>query len=276
MNALKALILASSTLFSAPFTVTPNTDATALAQTILGAGVTIIGTPVLTGNAAQFGTFIDFTTGPYTNAVTSGVISIPQGLILGTGAVQDADGTYIGGASTSLNGPGDAQLSAISGFPTFDAATLSFNFIPSGNEVILQYLFASTEYPDYVDSGFSDVFAFYVNGTNVALAPGTTDGVTIGNINAAVNSQYFTQYSTVGVTPYNYGGSTVLLVARAFVNPGMVNTFRFAIADTGDDTLDSAVLLGTGMFSTTNPIPEPGTWVLLASGIGAMLWLRRQ
>lgn len=271
MNVFKVLFLTSSTLLSAPFTVTTNADATALAQTIVGAGVTVVGTPVLTGNAAQFGVFTDFTSGPYTNPVTTGVINMPQGVILGTGAVQDADGTYIGGASTALNGTGDAQLSAIAGFPTFDAATLTFNFIPNANEVTIQYLFASTEYPEYVNSGFSDAFAFYVNGTNVALAPGTADAVTINNINGTVNAQYFTQYSTIGVTPYNYGGSTVLLVARAPVTAGIINTFRFAIADTGDNTLDSAVLLGTGMFSSVNPIPEPGTWVLLASGVVAIL-----
>ena len=42
---------------SPTFTVTPSTDATALAQSIVGAGVTLVGTPRLTGMPEQSGLF---------------------------------------------------------------------------------------------------------------------------------------------------------------------------------------------------------------------------
>ena len=67
----------------------------------------------------------------------------------------------------------------------------------------MSILFASTEYPTFVNSPFNDVFAFFVNGVNVAVVPGTNDPVTINKINAGnpvgfqvSNPQYFTQYST--------------------------------------------------------------------------------
>lgn len=243
------------------FTVTPSSNAATLAQGVVGSGVTLVGTPKLTGMPGQAGLFANFTTGPYRNPVTNatGTISIPNGVVLSTGLASEGTGSFAGGADRELNGGGDAALSAIAGFPTQDAVSLEFSFIPDADEVFIQYLMASTEYPDFVNSSFNDVFAFFVNGVNVALVPGTNDPVTINKINAGnpvgtqvSNPQYFTQYSTTG-TPFNYGGATVLLTARAAVNKGVVNTFRFAIADASDGALDSAVMIGIGKFTTIDP-----------------------
>jgi hypothetical protein len=244
------------------FTVTPNNNATALAQSIVGTGVTLAGTPTLIGAPEQAGLFQNFTTGPYVNPVTQaqGNISIAQGVILSSGRIADAARPYDGeGASTAMNRPGDPALNGISKFQTRDAVILEFQFVPDADEIFIEYLFASTEYPDYVNSTFNDVFAFFVNGTNVAVLPGSNDPVTINSINAgrpvgssARNVQFFTQYSSSS-TPFNYGGATVLLTARATVRKGQVNTFRFAVADSSDGNLDSAVLIGSGRLSTTPP-----------------------
>jgi hypothetical protein len=266
-----------------PFVVTPTTDATLLAQTIVGGGVTLVGTPTLTGQLGQAGLFADFTTGPWTNPITgaSGVITIPEGIILSSGRVTDAAGPFDGGASTGMGGPGDAALTAIAGRPTFDRVSLTFDFIPNAEQVFIQFLFASTEYPNFVNTQFNDVFAFFVNGVNVALVPGTTDPVTINTINVGnpvgvnpTNPQFFTQYSQLGVTPFNYGGATVLLTAVANVTPGQTNTFRFAVADGSDSILDSAVLIGAGQFATEEPplppppqVPEPAVLSLLVLGV---------
>jgi hypothetical protein len=286
-----AMLLVAQCAFPA-FVVTPTDDANLLAQTILGAGVAISGTPTLTGLAVQSGTFTDFTTGPFTNPVTgvSGEITIDQGIILSSGSVEGAMGNYDGlGSSVNLGGPGDAALTAISGFTTLDAVSLSFDFVPDADQVFIQFMFLSTEYPDFVNTQFNDVFAFFVNGTNVALVPGTTDPVTINSINVgnpvginASNPQYFTQYSEFGVTPFNYGGATILLTATANVNAGEVNNFRFAVADASDRILDSAILIGTGKFTTHDPgdpnnvIPEPGTWMLMISGFAGLVVFGRR
>ena len=284
------LTLAPATAHAGPFTVTPSNDATALAQAIVGTGVTLSGTPTLTGINGQSGTFVDFTTGNFTNPLTnvSGNITIDQGIILSSGLVANGDGNFAGGANSNLGGAGDAQLDAASGFQTEDAVALTFNFVPDANQIFIQFLFASTEYPTFVNTQFNDVFAFFVNGTNVALVPGTTDEVTINNINVGrpvgtnpSNQQFFTQYSQLG-TPFNYGGATVLLTATANVNPNEVNTFKFAIADASDRNLDSAVFIGAGTFSTEepeepeNPVPEPTTMSLLGLGMAAAYRARRR
>jgi hypothetical protein len=61
------------------------------------------------------------------------------------------------------------------------------------------------------------------------------------------------------------------------VNPGTVNTFRFAVADASDEILDAAVLLGAGTITTGPPItiPEPSTWALLLTGAGSLALRRR-
>jgi hypothetical protein len=284
------LVALAGVVTAGPFTVTQLADPSLLAQNIIGAGVTLVGTPVLVGNINQSGTFSDFTTGVYTNPVTgtTGTVDIAQGIILSSGRVQDATAVYSGGASASLGGAGDANLTAISGFNTLDGVSLTFDFVPDASQIYIQFVFASTEYPNFVNSQFNDVFGFFVNGVNVALVPGSNDPVTINSINVgnpvgigASNPQYFTQYSQTGVTPFNYGGATVLLTATANVNSGVTNTFKFAIADASDRILDSAVLIGAGQFSTQNPtdpnaVPEPGTWGLLAVGLGVLVHARRR
>jgi hypothetical protein len=58
-----ALCLGAHTLFAGPFVVTPTTNANQLASLLLGPGVTIVGTPVYSGQPGQAGVFTEFTSG---------------------------------------------------------------------------------------------------------------------------------------------------------------------------------------------------------------------
>ena len=88
----------------------------------------------------------------------------------------------------------DLDLNTISGFTTYDAAVLEFDFVPSGSAVTFQYVFASEEYSEYANAGFNDVFGFFVNGVNRAVLP---DGVTALSINT-VNGG-----NPIGTNPQN-------------------------------------------------------------------------
>src|SRR5580700_5007100 len=76
------------------------------------------------------------------------------------------------------NTAGDPQLNMIiAPTPGFDASVLQFNYTPKGGFVSFSFVFGSEEYPLFappVSSGFNDVFAFFVNGKNAALIPGTS------------------------------------------------------------------------------------------------------
>ncbi len=251
--------------FAASFTVNPTDNPTMLAQAILGTGVTIVGTPTLGSQIGQSGIFMNFNSGPFTRTGGgSGQYTLSSGAILTTGLATAATDMFIGGASVDMSGSGDAQLSALSGTSTFDADVLTIQFTSANPILFLNYAFASSEYPAFVGSTFGDAFGIFVNGTNVALVPGTTSPVSINSINANVNSAFFTQYSNPN-TPFNYGGLTTLLTARANVSTTSVNTIRFGIADSSDGNLDSAVLIQGG--SLASSVPEPAGALLFATGL---------
>ncbi len=86
--------------------------------------------------------------------------------------------------TAALGTAGDSALDAIvSPNLTEDATILEFDFIPTQGTVDFSYVFSSEEYNDFANSAFNDVFAFFVNGTNCALVPGTSDPVSINTIN---------------------------------------------------------------------------------------------
>src|SRR5947209_1204042 len=116
-------------------TITQVNDATALANALIGPGITLVGTPTITGGAVQFGTFASG------GSLSTG-IGFDHGIVLSSGNVNQIPGANTNFAetsgsnlidaaddlSTSVGSAGDAQLSALSGHTTFDAAVLQFSF----------------------------------------------------------------------------------------------------------------------------------------------------
>jgi hypothetical protein len=241
--------------------VTPAT-ATALATALLGSGVTLSGTPTLFGAPAQAGTF---TTAP-------ALVGFSSGIILSSGNVASAASTWVGadspstdetGAAGGNGGLGYAPLNAlIGGQATFDAAVLSFSFIPTASPIYFTYTFASAEYPNYIGS-FNDPMGLFVNGTapsnNVAVLPiSGNPPVTINNVNGMTNPSFFNHYNGAGDT-LPYGGETKMLTATVNVNVGVANTITLAVADALDHVLDTAVFIQSGSLSTTPPPTTPTT-----------------
>ncbi len=259
-------------LQSATLSVSLNDSAFELASTILGPGVTIVGTPTLSAMPGQTGIFANFNSGPYTQTGGApGIYALTSGVILTTGIASGAEGNYIGGPSYDAQGNGDAMLSAIGGSPTFDADVLTASFTTSNPMLLLNFVFASSEYPSFVGTSPTDPIAIFVNGKNVALVPGTSTPISINSINADTNAKYFTQYSTPS-TPFNYGGATTVLTASSSVSTSSVNTIKFAIADAGDATLDSALLIQAGPLTA---VPEPSTWLLSLTAGGLFVLFAR-
>jgi hypothetical protein len=228
--------------------ITPGGSAAALAAALVGPGVTVSNAR-FTGDATASGTF----TG------AAGDISIASGVILSTGKVVDANGpNQSDGWSTDFGLPGDAQLSALVGAQTYDAAILEFDVVPVANTMSIRFVFASDEYPEFVDSEFNDVLAIYVNGVNCANFNGRP--VAINSINEMVNATLFIpNYGTAHNTEFD--GFTVPLDCVANVTPGVPNHVKIAIADTSDGIWDAAVFLaGGGMRS-------PGTGAVTGSNV---------
>ena len=212
-------------------------DAAEPGDTVLGDGVTKVD-DVLTGDGSQWGYLPGFVPGKKT-------------WVLSTGNTAEAVGDPATFASTSLGGPGDADLNALSGRQTYDAVAYSVTLIPTGSTLHVRYVFASEEYPEYVGSSFNDVMAVFVNGANCALVPGTTDPVSINTVNAGMNSAYYVD-NTTGASGYGttMDGLTTPLECQVPVQIGQPTTVKITVADASDQIYDSAVaLLDQGIWS---------------------------
>lgn len=258
--------------------ITPTNDGNTLTNTILGSGITVVpGSVNYSGANGASGTF--------TNGNSSG-IGIDSGIILTTGQASDAVGPNNDAYTTGNNGTGgDANLSSLAGNTTNDATTLEFDFQTAGGDVFFNYVFASEEYPEYANDIYNDVFAFFLDGQNIALIPGTTTPVSINNVNGgnplgtnAVNPQFYND-NDGGNFDIEYNGFTKLFTAQALgLAPG-THRIKLAIADVGDDALDSAVFIqGTSFSDTTEEVPEPLTILgtLTAGAFGTQFMKKRK
>jgi gliding motility-associated-like protein len=240
-----------------------NQSPTQLVQNVLlGGGVTVSNIQYQ-GAAAAIGYF----NGTNTNIGIGEGIIMTTGTIFNTGNAADRYGPHgpndRPNAGVDNNQPGNGLLTNIVGTTTYNATVLSFDFIPFADVVEFRYVFASEEYPEYVGSQFNDVFGFFISGpglgnnVNIARIPGTNVPVTINNVNAGLNSQYFVDNGTGNLPPQNssetfvqYDGFTQVLTARANVICGENYRIILAIADVGDGIYDSGIFLEANSFSS--------------------------
>jgi hypothetical protein len=232
-----------------------------MADALIGGGVTISNV-VYIGTPNSGGLFHD--TGP------GSVVGFDSGIVMGSGSVQTAaphdtacskgvEGPNQCDGNTTVNGtPGDADLNALSGKTTFDAAVLEFDFVPEFSTVQFKYVFTSDEYNEYSNTQFNDTFGFLINGVNCALVPGTSDPVGVNTINGGnpygVNAQHPELFRNNdlsdggGSIDTEMDGLTTVLTCSATVNAGMTNHMKLAIADASDLVLDSNVFIQGGSF----------------------------
>jgi len=255
----------------------PNSDPDFLVKDVLiGGDCFDVNNISLSGRSTSSGTF--------SSGLSS--IGIDEGVILGTGNVSLGVGpnniTDTGSDDGVNSNDPDLQqmvneLFQGSNQPIFDATILEFEFTPTIDSITFEYVFASEEYCDYVNSEFNDVFGFFIsgpgingnfsnNGENIAIVPGTNDYVSINTLNINTNAAFFTDNVPVGqnqnaggctsepTTPsptsdfIEYDGFSVPLQAIANVIPCETYTIKLAIADVGDGIFDSGVMLAAESF----------------------------
>jgi hypothetical protein len=280
-----AALAVSAGTAHAGLVVTPTDDASTLLSSILGSGITIVGSPTYIGATSQSGTF--------TGGTDSGVgLGIDTGIILTSGDATLAEGPNDDdGSSLETGTAGDADLTAQIGETTNDAAALEFNFQfgdgSAGGDLFFQYVFASEEYNEFVNS-FNDPFALLVDGVNIAKAPDgktvSVDNVNCGNpyAGSGPNCSYFNNNDRDDGGPFfniGYDGFTDVFTAQALGLGAGTHTMKFVIADAVDEQLDSAVFIKGGSFSDTptpTGVPEPATLTLMAAGLIGIGTLKRR
>jgi len=283
----------------AQITVTDGHTAQQLAEMLVGQGVNI-SNPTLNGTCPTTarGKF-DFTS-PSLIGIDSGIV-LTCGRVVTSGTDFGVNATYNDFATNAFppgfpNAPGDPDLTALanqytgSTTGTNDACVLEFDFIPSGDTVKFDYVFASEEYNCPGCGGFgwnyncsvNDVFGFFISGpgytapTNIALVPGTNVMVGVSTVNdgvpgfPSIPDPCFA--NTLGAGPYtgfynsNAGGTTIVytgytdvFTAMARVQPCETYHLKLAIADYQDNIYDSGVFIKAGSLMTTSVKLTPAT-----------------
>ena len=228
------------------------TDANQLRDALLGAGIMAVGDAEYIGGDLSAGLFEG---GKH-------IIGIDTGILLTTGSAMNAEGTNASDGSTGISSDeGDLDLNDEFGEETFDSTVLEFDFEVEADSLYFNFVFASEEYNEFVNTDFNDVFAFFLDGENIGLVPGTTDPVSIDTINGgnplgagAQNSHLYVNNDPSDNGEYlqeiGYDGFTrVLTAVKTGLTPGQ-HRIKLAIADVGDTALDSAVFIQAGSFSS--------------------------
>lgn len=242
----------------AELTYTTNVSALTMARAIFGEGVTVVGASMNVPSTSS-------TKGLYANGQLSpGVVPSDSGVILSTGNVRDftqssGDPNRLPYTSTDSNGTdNDALFNAIAGAQTYDGVWLNADFVPTGNVMTMRFVFASEEYPEYVNSDFNDVMGVWVNGAYVP--------VVVGNGEVGVNNLNLLSQENLIVSNLNdaynteMDGFTITLSLAIPVNPEVVNSIRIGIADTSDNRYDSNILIPRGSAQTVLvPLPDEVT-----------------
>ncbi|MGE0090080.1 MAG: choice-of-anchor L domain-containing protein [Bacteroidales bacterium] len=209
-----------------------------------------------------------------------------DGLILSTGNAIDSEGSLGNIASTENHSDGDIDIEMIVNNKSYDAAIIEFDFMSFSDSVSFSYVFASEEYPEYVNFGVSDAFAFLVSEKddnkkiNLATLPNSSIPITIDLINSKTNNQYFIANSHIDFVNQNYSeavsrfyyenkrlfefdGLTVVLETGLKLKPFTIYHFKIVIADVGDMKFDSWVLLKGNSFRSCGLKTKPSKQQIL-------------
>lgn len=224
-----------------------NASAIAMAESIFGDGVTVIGASYTGDNRSS---------AIYSNgdALAPGATPGDSGVILSTGFASNF--TRSGGdpnvstrtSSNTFGQNNNSDFNEAAGTRTFDASYLDVSFIPTSDVMTMQFVFSSEEYPEFENSIYQDFVGVWVNGTQVdmSISGGDADP---SNINSSSNENLFLDNSG---DDYNteMDGLTITMTLKMNVIPGAVNNIRIGIADVSDSRYDSNLLIAGNSVQT--------------------------
>lgn len=210
-------------------------------------------------------------------------LGLTNGIILSTGEAANAIGPNngiddksqgigtMGDPDLESTVPGDTIILAgdtiIISTETVDACALIVDVYTPTDEISFDYTVGSEEYPEFVGTGFNDVYAFLISGEgiegdpainnqeNIALLPNTNIITSINSVNMEANWEHYRsneffdsgkgsgsslEYDGFMVDKYSKKG---YLTATKKVLPCKKYKLKFSIADVGDDKFDSGVFI---------------------------------
>ncbi len=193
-------------------------------------------------------------------------LGLSKGLLLTTGDVFNALGPNSNdGITTEQFAPGDSDLDYLSNLfgdsiASEDACIVELSVFAATNELTFEYVFGSEEYPEWVNQGFNDIFAFLISGPgiagdanignqlNIATLPAIGTPIQINSVNNNDNWQFYRDNQEGQSVEYDgltsdYLGIKKSLTAQVNVDPCNTYKLKLAIADRGDAQWDSGVFI---------------------------------
>ncbi|UWP91857.1 Hint domain-containing protein [Aliiroseovarius crassostreae] len=221
--------------------INTNASALAMAETIMGDGVTVTGASY-SGDNRSSGIFSGG------DETSPGVTPSDSGVILSTGRATNF--TNSSGQANQDNNQSsnmrrgidrDDDFDALAGARTYDASFIEIDFIPDPetNFISLQFVFSSDEYPEYINSIYNDVVGIWVDGQPVDLSFGTSS---VTNVNEVDNQNLYND-NTGDQFNTEMDGFTVTMSVKIPVTSGEVNSLKIGIADVSDSSYDSNLLI---------------------------------
>lgn len=209
----------------------------------------------------------------------SETLGVDEALAMTTGkamfAATNWDGTVSGQSNLLTDNTPETEpdLNLIDGATGghYNIAILEFDFQTTAPAIVFNYVFASKEYPDYIGSGYNDVFGFFISGPNIngpfsnnAVNIATIDGdpVSINTIHGFSPDTHPELYVAGG--PNNpglaYDGRTVLIQATLNVACNQTYHAKLALCNVGDSDFHTGVFIQSHTLSS--PYVYPGSLTL--------------
>lgn len=262
-----------------------------LAQSLIGSGFSI-------SNANMKGS--PYSIGTYSNALfeKQGNTVLRQGLAFSTGDVAELNMiNRFNNRSTSEEYEGDQDLDNLlynkygyneeKPIVTFDATTFEFDFTLEGSEPIdvsIWHVFGSDEYEEYIYEFHDDLFAVFLDYSNISHVPGSPDDfISVCNINHFTNESYYNSNiletdangiiirdengNPISPYPTEMDGFTTPLNTIFSITDNEVHHLKVVIANTGDISQDSWLLISGTNNLETKEVPEPPTSGMVFIGI---------
>lgn len=174
-------------------------------------------------------------------------VGINTGVLLTTGAVAvAATANNNTGAGVCSGAAGDPSVEVVANETTYDACILEFDIVPTCSQLNFTFVFASEEYPEYINREFADGMVITISGPgfvgnqNIAFVPGTSTPVSIQTVNGSSNSAY---YVNNGGGAIQYDGFTTPITATANVTSCQRYHVKIAVADAADCIFDSGLFI---------------------------------
>jgi hypothetical protein len=143
--------LGQTMVAASELTYQTNASAFAMAQTIFGDGVTVVGASY----SGDRNSSAIFSNG---DSIAPNATPSDTGVILSTGRARDytnSSGQANQDTNTSTNTRGvnnNSDFNAAAGTRTYDASYLDVSFVPTSSVMTMQFVFSSEEYPEYTNS----------------------------------------------------------------------------------------------------------------------------